>query len=168
MLLRQLEHGKGPGIEIAWPETPELRRRLHILLTKCHGMRAALMSADGRLYVADGTPGVPWHVDMDRTSGFLRQVFGVMTSVERTAVARISAHHGREVTGSVVRLFPRAVDADLLGSFHALGELDYGASQSITAAYSVDGARVRIGDIRINGKPVDSVFELPRIVGRCR
>ena len=167
VLLRRLEHGKGPGIEIAWPADPRQRQRLHTLLTKCYGMRAARMKRDGRLFVADGVPGEPWSIDMDRMSGFVRQVVGTMTPAERQAVERIVAHHGGQVPGAVVRLFPRAVDAGLLGGLQTLGGLNYETGRSVTAVYSVDGARVLIGDIRVDGRPVAGGFELPRGGGGC-
>jgi len=167
VLLRQLEHGKGPGIEIAWPANPRQRQRLHTLLTKCHGMRAARMSRDGRLFVADGAQGKPWSIDMDRMSGFVRQVVGTMTPAERQAVERIAAHHGGPVPGAVVRLFPRAVDAGLLGGLQTLGGLNYETGRSVTAVYFVDGARVLIGDIRVDGLRIAGGFELPRGGGGC-
>lgn len=168
VLLRQLEHGRGPGIEIVWPADPRQRQRLYALLFKCHGMRAARMNEDGRLYVAEGTPGQPWLVDMDRMSGFVRQVSGAMTPAERGAVERIGAYHGSRIGGAVVRLFPRAVDAGLLGGIHALGGLDYGASRSVTAGYAIEAGRVVIRDIRIDGRLVEGGFALPRAGGGCR
>jgi hypothetical protein len=167
VLLRQLEHGKGPGIEIAWPAEWQQRQLLHTLLTKCHGMQAARMRRDGRLYVAGGVPGGSWSIDMDRMSGFVRQVVGTITPAERQAVEQIAAHHGGPVPGAVVRLFPRAVDAGLLGGLQALGGMNYETGRSVTAAYSVDDARVLIGGIQVDGRPIVGEFELPRRQGGC-
>ncbi len=53
-LLRLLEHGKGPSVEIAWPDDARDRTRLHRLLGRCYGMRLAVMDgADRLLFVAD-------------------------------------------------------------------------------------------------------------------
>lgn len=168
VLLRQLEHGKGPGIEIAWPTDPGQRARLYALLSKCHGMRAALMGRDGALYVDEGAPGGAWPVDLDRMSGFVRQVSGIMTRGEQAAVDRIAAHHGGQVTGAVVRLFPRRVDAGMLGGFRALGGPGQAASRSLTARYAIEGGRVVIGDVRIDGRPATGRFTLPWAGGGCR
>ena len=167
-LLRQLEHGQGPGIEIFWPETPQLRQRLHSLLTKCHGMRSVLMSEDGRLFNTNGRPGAHSQVDMDQTSGFVRQVSGKMTAAERAVIARIRAYHGDQLSGVVVRLFPRSVDAGLLRDLHAFGSFDYDHDRSITAAYTINAGHVRIVDVRIDGKRLSGGFELERIGRVCR
>lgn len=49
-LLRILEHGDGPEIQITWPKSSRERDRLFDLLVRCYGVRVALMGgswADG-------------------------------------------------------------------------------------------------------------------------
>ena len=110
-LLRILEHGEGPVIEIAWPRSSAQRERLHGVLQRCHGMRLALIDRAGGLYLDAGPRGNKWPIDLDRFSGFVRRPNGHITSAERRDAERVARyHHGLPAT-TPVRLFPRAADA---------------------------------------------------------
>jgi hypothetical protein len=152
-LLRLLEHGKGPTIEIAWPQASADRLALYRLLTRCYGMRAAVLGPRSRLFAADGPAGQPWDLDRDRVSGFLRSPRGVAIPEESRAFARIARHHG--LTGwRPVRVFPRDVDAALLGGLAQLLGPRYRSSSAITAAYSPGGTTLTLDRFRIDGAPV--------------
>jgi len=168
-LLRILEHGEGPAIEIAWPGSTAQRERLHGVLQRCYGMRLALIDRAGGLYLDAGPRGNRWPIDLDRFSGFVRRPNGRITSAERRAADRVARyHHGLPATDPV-RLFPRAADAALLGGLaHLLGG-DYRAAKSITASYRLRGHRVTVGDLRIDGRRVAGRIDLSRgATAACR
>ncbi len=168
-LLRILEHGEGPAIEIAWPGSSAQRDRLHGVLQRCYGMRLALIDRAGGLYLDVGPRGNRWPIDLDRFSGFGRRPNGHITSAERRDADRVARyHHGLPATDPV-RLFPRAADAALLGGLaHLLGG-DYRAAKSITASYRLRGLRVTVGDLRIDGRRVAGRIDLSRgATAACR
>jgi hypothetical protein len=151
-LLRMLEHGAGPKIEIAWPETGNARRQLFNQFTDCFGMRVALMRPDGKLFVANGRPGAPWEINLDRFSGFVRQPAGQLTSKERDLIRQIRAHHPRLSRVSPVRIFPRRADAMLLAGLKKISGSPYEKDSVIRARYRMVGRRVVVENVTINGR----------------
>lgn len=159
--LRMLEHGEGPTIEIAWPDTSRARDRLHDLFTRCYGIRVLLLDGGDRLFGLDGTPGDPWQFDADRFSGFVRAPSGATAAAERTAAETIRRRHG--VYGArLVRVFPRRVDTMLLGGLGEVIGSGYADAATIRAAYRVSGGDVVVGDIRIDGRTVPGDIRLAR------
>jgi hypothetical protein len=161
-LLRILEHGEGPAIEIAWPGSRAERERLHGVFRRCYGMRLALIDATGGLYLDEGPRGSRWQVDLDRFSGFVRRPSGQITAAESRDAARVARHHRRLPATDPVRVFPRATDAALLGGIaQALGD-EYRAAKAITAAYRLRGSRVAVVGLRVDGRPVAGGIDLSR------
>lgn len=168
-LLRILEHGSGPTIDIAWPAASGERERLYHHLKNCFGMRPALMDAAGRLYAAEGRPGQPWAINLDRHSGFVRQVHGQVTADERQDIRSITVHHAGLGEAAPVRVFPRAVDALLLGHLrHAVGD-DYTQARVIRAAYRFSGSGVAVESIEVDGRRIAGRIDLAAAASRgCR
>ncbi len=160
VLLRILEHGAGPEIEIGWPETVSRRRRLHDYFRACFGMRISMMDGRGALYFAEGARGKPGRINLDRYSGFVRRPAGRIVHGERREALRIAAYHGGLRRAASVRLFPRRVDAVLLGGLRRLIGEAYGSARSIRASYRFASGRVSIGNIRVDGRPVRGRIEL--------
>lgn len=149
-LLRLLEHGDGPGIEIAWPSSFRERQSLYRVLKECYGMRLALLDKSGNLYIAEGARGRRWDINQDRFSGFVRQPDGSTTADENRLAQSIRAYH--KIGGGVpVRIFPRKVDSVLLGGIHALLGEGYAKARSIRATYRHTGSGLFIEDIRADG-----------------
>jgi len=166
-LLRLLEHGQGPAIEIAWPERADARRALYHQLTQCYGVRAAVLAGGSRLYAETGAAGQTWPVDMDRFSGFIRSPQGEAIAEEARVFARIADRHG--LTGwRPVRVFPRPVDAALLGGLGAVLGPRYKSARQIRAAYQWDRTRLILGDFTVDGRPVSGTVTLPLPRGRAR
>ncbi len=166
-LLRILEHGSGPSVEIAWPNDPSVRSRLYRELAGCYGMRLALMDRGGLLYAAEQAPGESWPINLDRYSGFVRQPSGALTPDERRKAKQIRAHH-RGLGGHVaVRIFPRGVDALLLGGLRQLVGRDYPSLGSIRAAYQFEGRKLQIGKLIVDGRPLAGRIDLSRARRRC-
>ncbi|MDX1400629.1 MAG: hypothetical protein R3245_01795 [Kiloniellales bacterium] len=148
-LLRLLEHGSGPQIELAWPGSPANRASLFRVLRSCYGMRLALLDESGRLYRVEGDVGSAWTPNLDRFSGFMRKPSGRSPEEEKILFQRAQ----EKVPGAIpVRLFPRRVDALLLGGLATfLGE-DYRSSKAIRATYRLSGSMVEISEIAADGK----------------
>lgn len=164
-LLKMLEIGKGPVIEIAWPQKSADRARLYRLLTACHGMQTAMLADGRRLYAADAAPGQTWDVNRDAVSGFIRKPAGVLTDAERAVIRRIKTRHGIGA-GDTVRLFPRGVDAVMLGGLGQIVGPGYLKYKTIRARYQLTGNRISVVDIRRDGENRSGKVTLPR-TRRC-
>jgi hypothetical protein len=167
-LLRVLEHGAGPTIEIAWPDTRSARRQLFNRFTDCFGMRIALMRPDGKLFIADGRSGESWEINLDRHSGFVRQPAGQLASKERNLTRRIRAHHPRLFNASPVRIFPRRVDAMLLAGLKQISGKAYAKESVIHARYRVAGRRVVVEHVTVNGRSMPGQVDLLSAAQICR
>lgn len=153
-LLRLMEHGSGPGIEIAWPDGADARARLYDRLTDCLGMTTVVLGDGKKLFRADDPAGRAWIPNGDRYSGFMRQPEGYLAPAERRKAERIRARHDLTAGAPAVRLFPRAVDAALLGGLRRALGTRYTSAERIVGRYRLDGGRVRVVDIAADGEPV--------------
>ena len=165
-LLRILEHGEGPSVEIAWPASGKAREHLFQRFASCYGMRIALMDGGGRLFVSEGRRQSPWSINLDRYSGYVRQASGVTGRAERQAIGRIRAHHGKVNGATPVRLFPRRVDAVLLGGLHELLGGDYARANTIRATYQLNGGNVIVDAVIVDGRRVPGRIDLSLGTGR--
>lgn len=165
-LLRVLENGEGPGIEIAWPTSMPDRDRLFEILRSCFGMETAVMDGQGRLFHASGTPGKPWVLDLDRFSGFVREVAGTATHSEADEQRAISRYHGAVATGHLVRVFPRAVDASMMGGLKTLAGSRYANAQAVHAVYRLSDSGVGLTGITADGVAVPGEIRISP-VRRC-
>ncbi len=146
-LLRILERGYGPSIEIAWPQRQRDRDQLFALFSRCFGLRVALMTAQGALYGSGGAPGEPLVLDIDYYSGFVRSPAGRLTAEERRQIAAVHASHLQVASASAIRIFPRRVDALLLGGLRAVIGEGYQNTSSIHATYRISGSSVTVAGI---------------------
>ena len=162
--LRILEHGEGPEIEIAWPYSARASNRLYRHFSACYGMKTAVMDGSGRLYTAAGGAR-PWHINLDRYSGFVRQVSGRLSPEEASELSALQRLRNSKVFP--VRIFPRSVDARLL---HGLGQLlgkSYQTKRRIRASYRMTGLGVSIGQISADGKTIAGEIILQPVTRRC-
>lgn len=166
-LLRLLEHGQGPVIEIAWPRRADARRALYRQLTQCYGVKAAVLAGGARLFAATGNVGETWPINMDRFSGFIRSPQGEAIAEEARVFASIADRH-RLTDWRPARVFPRHVDAALLGGLGAVLGQRYKTARLIHAAYSWDRSRLILGDFTVDGRPLTGSVMLPLPRGRAR
>lgn len=152
-LLKLLERGEGPDIEIAWPDDARERTRLYDVFASCFGMRSVVVAADGGLYTEDSAPGRSWVPEPDRVSGYARQPRGALPLAEQAHVNTIRTRHSLS-GGKVIRVFPREVDAQLLGALAAVATDDYRAGRSFHAVYELAPNGVRVAGIRVDGRDV--------------
>ena len=168
-LLRLLEHGSGPAIEIAWPASAAAREQLYRRFRTCYGLRVAVLDGAERLFVADGVPGAPWLLNLDAFSGFMRQGQGSAGPDEAAVLRRIRARHGLARAGAPVRIFPRHVDAALLGGLQQIVGAAYAERKAIRARYALQGSRVLVEDVRADGSALPGRVDLsPAAQPACR
>lgn len=159
-LLRVLERGSGPSVTIAWPASAAEREELYSRFVACFGMRVALVDRDGRLYTAAGVRGSPWAINLDQYSGFIRQPDGDIAAEEEDEIKRIHAYHGSVVKGSPVRIFPRRIDAVLIGGLRQAAGPNYLKTKAVRADYRLVGERIMVGEIKIDGIAVAGTVDL--------
>lgn len=163
--LDRIAKGDGPTIEFGWPDDPAARRRLLRYLVRCAGWRPLLL-ADGRLWRAEDPAGRPWTpTPEDPPSGLLRDLDG--PAADSAAAAAIRARH-RLSGGRPVATVARRWDARLLGGLGRLLGADWAAAKGggIRARYVIDGARLSMADIRVDGRLVPGRVDLGP-VARC-
>tara|TARA_Y100001934_G_C12385281_1_gene795232 strand:- start:2523 stop:3626 length:1104 start_codon:yes stop_codon:yes gene_type:complete len=167
-LLRLLEHGDGPSIDISWPANSRERKALFEIFEKCYGMVVALISRNGDLH-SHLSQRAPWEINLDYYSGFVRQSGDLSTASEREWTRRIVKMHPHAAGSVPVRLFPRETDALLMGGLQKLLNGFYRSTKSITARYARKGKRVLIEDIKADGRGVRGRIDLSSVLRRtCR
>ncbi|WP_417795968.1 hypothetical protein [Terasakiella pusilla] len=166
-LLRVLEHGKGPLIEIAWPKKERAREALHQTFKACFGMENAVMDAKGDLYRTSEARGQRWEINLDRYSGFLREASGSLPRSEQGITQAVKRHHGGLGAAGLVRIFPRKVDASLLGGLQAMVGPQYMQARSIQARYVQVNGQVLVRDIFVDGVAREGAIALSP-TRRCR
>lgn len=159
VLLRMMARGEGPNIQIAWPQSSGDRDRLYQRLTQCYGMVSAIMTREGHLYREEGPSGEPWQINRDKFSDFLREAQGRLPGAESVKHRAIQSRHG--VAGTVVRVLPRSLDAGLVGALMRLADQLGSSAPVITAYYVIDSHGVRVANIAINGREMQTVIPLP-------
>ena len=154
VLLRMLEHGRGPVIELAWPDRVRDQERLYQTLRDCLGMRVALRDGAGRLFIANSPPGQAWQPNADRYSGFARQPTGRLAAAEQRDISTIAQHHDLSHRASTIRIFPRQIDAQLLGGLRRLVGERYGRAHNIRAKYRLFTDGVTVMGILVDGQSI--------------
>jgi len=166
VLLRMLEHGTGPSITISWPEPSGDQDRLYRVLTQCYGMEVALIDTQGVLFSTVSGKVQKWAPNLDRYSGFIRQVNGAAADVERQRFQ--SATRSRSGTSlTPVRVFRRQFDGVLLGGLIQLSGGWAMSAERIKARYSLIGHDLSVEDIQIDGEPISGRIDLATLI-QCR
>ena len=163
-LLKFLEHGKGPAIEIIWPDQASSRDRLYSHLTSCYGMVSAILTK--AQFYKENQSG-PWALNPDMFSGFLRQPTGNLPQVERAQISRIQSQNGLSRTSSAIRLFPRQSDAILLGGLQQLIGPEYLNARHIQGRYILSSNGLRLIDIIVDGRSIEGDIQFKPVVRNC-
>jgi hypothetical protein len=156
-LLKLLEHGQGPLVEISWPGHSVASAKLHDLLRRCHGLKTVLMR--GQEILMPAPAGAPEVFNMDRHSGFLRAILGPPPQREARLIKQLRARYGAKGT-MPARLLSRQFDARLLGGLRRLAGPGYRDAKAVSARYAVAGARIMVHGILVDGKEIEGRIEI--------
>ncbi|WP_420548287.1 hypothetical protein [Curvivirga sp.] len=163
-LLKVLEHGQGPAIQIIWPEDAQSRERLYAHLTQCYGMVSAILT-QSTFYKADEAGS--WDLNPDLYSGFLRQPSGRLPSEERTQLRQIQRQNNLHGNLPPVRLFPRQSDAILLGGLQQLIGDQYLKANDIQGRYALSNGKLHLENIRVDGISVSGRIDFTPLYRNC-
>lgn len=167
VLLRMFEQGAGPSIQIRWPAQSGQRDRLYAVFTHCLGMQVGILDDEGHLYLGEGPRNQPLALNTDKYSGFIRRPEGAIAAGEQEEITRIRQYHQAATAAPPARMFPRRVDAFLLGGLRqAVGD-QYLKMKSIRAAYRLSGSRVMIESIVADGRAIDGAIDLSTVATSC-
>ncbi|MBU2969668.1 hypothetical protein KO527_09950 [Pseudoalteromonas sp. C2R02] len=128
--------GKGPSIEVAWPNLVSEREMLFQLLTQCTGMRLGTLNNGDINLIANS------HVKNVKLSDFVRIINGKMTKSEKYQFSNTQS-------GTPVRLFPLSIDINLIKKLSETKA--YYKSKSITGQYQVALGNIWLKDITYDG-----------------
>lgn len=168
VLLKLLETGKGPNVEIAWPHQIIQQDKLFNAFQTCLGLRTGLMTGTGEFYLLHGTAGSPALINPDETSLFLRQIVGKISKSEQAILSKIKKRHAVE-RGQPVRLFNRVVDAALLGALAEFFPKNSDNSLDVRAHYGLSSNAISVENISINGEHKEGTIRLGLgLLGKCR
>lgn len=165
--LKILEQGAGPSIEIRWPSDSSQRDRLYDALVQCLGMRTGLLDGEGRLYLGEGQKGQPSTLDGERYSGFVRRPEGAIARDEEREIGRVRSYHQVRASAFAARIFPRRVDAYLIGGLRQLVGENYLKTKSIRAAYRLKNGQAIVESIVADGRRIDGVIDLSAVATGC-
>ena len=167
VLLKKLEYGKGPQVEVSWPKELAQKQELYSVFTKCFGMKTAGLNSSNQLFVKSSGGNRALTLNMDTTSGFIREIHGDISRSERGEIIRIEQKHPYQTFESFVRIFPRHVDASLLQGLHlVLGDV-FPKAKQIKASYRLTGYDVEVFEVSADTQMFPGSFHLRRNARKC-
>ena len=108
-----------------------------------------------------------WEINLDRYSGFVREPAGRLSLEEQRQARSIRNHHGGLRNAASVRVFPRRVDALLLGGLRQIVGEAYQGATNIRASYSMAGPRLWVQYIWADGHLVPGRIDLSPAIRSC-
>lgn len=137
----------GLDMEIFWPDTAQKSAYLYDVMTRCFGMRSAVLDRGGEIVSTSGK-GQANHVGL---SPLIRQLKQPASEGEADVIANIVAQQRVSGAYTPVRIFTKSVDARLVDGIAKLtGEL-IGPNSVLRADYVIDRAHVFVANITHNG-----------------
>ena len=167
VLLKKLEYGKGPQVEVSWPKELAQKQELYSVFTKCFGMKTAGLNSSNQLFVRSSGGNRALTLNMDTTSGFIREIHGDISRSERGEIIRIEQKHPYQTFKRFVRIFPRNVDASLLQGLHlVLGDV-FPKAKQIKASYRLTGYDVEVFEVSADTQMFPGSFHLRKNARKC-
>ena len=134
-------------MEIFWPNTAEKSAYLYDVMTRCFGMRSAVLDHGGEIVLTAGK-GQANHAGL---SPLIRQLKQPASPGEADVITKIVAKHRVSGAYTPVRIFTKSVDARLVDGIAELTGEPIGPNSVLRASYVVDQAHVFVANITHNG-----------------
>jgi hypothetical protein len=137
----------GLDMEIFWPDTAHKSAYLYDVMTRCFGMRSAVLDREGEILSTAGR-GEANHAGL---SPLLRQLKQPASRGEADVIAEIVAQHRVSGAYTPVRIFTKSVDARLVDGIAQLTGKPIGPNSVLRANYVIDRAHIFVANITHNG-----------------
>lgn len=136
-LLKKSGQHDRPEIRIGLPENARQQSEVVQVLRRCLGVSLGKISAEGHVLARENQAAF---------SPYLRLVEGRLSDEEQLVI-----NQWRDLPGSIVRIYPEAVDARVLGGLFRLvdGRISHA---KITGQYQVGQGTLKLTGIRVNGQ----------------
>ena len=137
----------GLDMEIFWPDTERQSAYLYDVMTRCFGMRSAVLNRAGEM-VSTAGKGEANHAGL---SPLIRQLRQPASRGEADIIAKIVAQHHIRGAYTPVRIFTKSVDARLVDGIVQLTGKPIGPNSVLRADYVIDRGRVFVANITHDG-----------------
>jgi hypothetical protein len=137
----------GLDMEIFWPDTARQSAYLYDVMTRCFGMRSAVLNRAGEM-VSTAGKGQANHAGL---SPLIRQLKQPASRGEADVIAKIVALHHVRGAYTPVRIFTKSVDARLVDGIAQLTGKAIGPNSVLRADYVIDRGRVFVANITHDG-----------------
>jgi len=137
----------GLDMEIFWPDTARQSAYLYDVMTRCFGMRSAVLNRAGEM-VSTAGKGQANHAGL---SPLIRQLKQPASRGEADVIAKIVAQHHVRGAYTPVRIFTKSVDARLVDGIAQLTGKPIGPNSVLRADYVIDRGRVFVANITHDG-----------------
>ena len=137
----------GLDMEIFWPDTARQSAYLYDVMTRCFGMRSAVLNRAGEM-VSTAGKGQANHAGL---SPLIRQLKQPASRGEADVIAKIVAQHHVRGAYTPVRIFTKSVDARLVDGIAQLTGKTIGPNSVLRADYVIDQGRVFVANITHDG-----------------
>ena len=137
----------GLDMEIFWPDTARQSAYLYDVMTRCFGMRSAVLNFAGELVSTSGK-GQANHAGL---SPLIRQLKQPASRGEADVIAKIVAQHHVRGAYTPVRIFTKSVDARLVDGIAQLTGKPISPNSVLRADYVIDRGRVFVANITHDG-----------------
>ena len=145
--LEMVANKGGLDMEIFWPDTARQSAYLYDVMTRCFGMRSAVLNRAGEM-VSTAGKGQANHAGL---SPLIRQLKQPASRGEADVIAKIVAQHHVRGAYTPVRIFTKPVDARLVDGIVQLTGKPIGPNSVLRADYVIDRGRVFVANITHDG-----------------
>ena len=137
----------GLDMEIFWPDTERKSAYLYDVMTRCFGMRSAVLNRAGEMVSTAGKG----EANRAGLSPLIRQLKQPASRGEADVIAKIIGQHRVHGAYTPVRIFTKSVDARLVDGIAQLTGKPIGPNSVLRADYVIDRGRVFVANITHDG-----------------
>ena len=137
----------GLDMEIFWPDTARQSAYLYDVMTRCFGMRSAVLNRAGEMVSTAGKG----QANYAGLSPLIRQLKQPASRGEADVIAKIVTQHHVRGAYTPVRIFTKSVDARLVDGIAQLTGKSIGPNSVLRANYVIDRGRVFVANIIHDG-----------------